>query len=201
VTVLPITATFVSVASHDGWLRESRTQADVGEVADSNDSNSYALRIGDEYDRGRRVEPQLKSIVSFNTAAIPDGADIQSATLRLVRGRLEGVNPFTTHAPCYLDIVTGSFSGNAVLEIQDFQAIATAQRVATMSNPPNNGSQSIGALNAAGRAAINKVGLTQLKIYFAVDDNDDMNADATGFYSGENAVVANRPVLEVTYLP
>jgi hypothetical protein len=70
-----------------------------------------------------------------------------------------------------------------------------------MSNPTSNGSQSIGALNAAGRAAINKTGITQMRVYFAVDDNDDGGSDAIGFYSAENSTAANRPVLEVTYTP
>jgi hypothetical protein len=30
-----------------------------------------------------------------------------------------------------------------------------------------------GSLNAAGLAAVNKTGTTQLRVYFASDDNDD----------------------------
>ncbi|RJP20993.1 MAG: multicopper oxidase family protein [Candidatus Abyssobacteria bacterium SURF_5] len=199
--VTPVTVTFVSAGAQDGWLGESLTQADVGQFADATIANASALRIGDQFVSALLVEPQLKSIVSFDTSSLPDGATIQAATLRLIRGGVAGINPFTTHAPCYVDIVTGSFGGNPALAPSDFQAAATAAQVAVMSNPAVNGAASEGLLNAAGLAAINKIGLTQLKVYFAVDDNDDGTTDAIGFFSGENAVPANRPVLEVTYLP
>ena len=39
--------------------------------------------------------------LSFDTSAIPDGATILSATLRLRRGTLSGTNPFTTHGTCW----------------------------------------------------------------------------------------------------
>jgi hypothetical protein len=159
------------------------------------------LRVGDVFVFSALVEPQLKSIVSFNTASLPDTVSIQSATLRLIRGDLLGVNPFGTHGPCYVDIVTGAFSGDPVLQSGDFEAAATATQVATMSNPLSNGATSTGVLNAAGLAAINRTGLTQMKIYFATDDNDDTTTDLMGFYPANNATPANRPVLEVTYFP
>jgi hypothetical protein len=47
--------------------------------------------------------------------------------------------------------------------------------------------------------AINEKGITQFRIYFTRDDNGDGRADWVGWYSAENAVRANRPMLEVTY--
>lgn len=201
VNAASVTVTFTSVAAHDGWLGESLTQANVGAFSDATLANASALRIGDQFVPSRLVEPQLKSLVSFDTSTLPDSAVIQSATLKLTRGGLTGVNPFTTHSPCYVDVVTGSFNGNPALENADFQAAPTVAQVATMSNPLSNGAQSTGALSASGLAAINKTGLTQMKVYFAIDDNDDSTTDAMGFYSGENAVAANRPAIEVTYVP
>jgi hypothetical protein len=98
-----------------------------------------------------------------------------------------------------VDIVTGAFSGTNSLENTDFEAAGTAAQVATMSNPAANGDTSSGSLNAAGMAAVNKVGVTQLKVYFSLDDNDNDAIDAMGFFSGNSASAANRPVLEVTY--
>jgi hypothetical protein len=68
-----------------------------------------------------------------------------------------------------------------------------------MSAANANGDVSSGALNASGRGFINKTGKTQLRVYFSLDDNDDMGADYLGWYSGNDATAANRPVLEVTY--
>jgi hypothetical protein len=42
-------------------------------------------------------------------------------------------------------------------------------------------------------------GATQLRVYFARDDNDDGRSDYIGYYSGDNSTSANRPQLVVTY--
>ncbi len=198
--VVPITATFTSAAAQDGWVRESTETSNVGGSVNSNNTSGTALRVGDDMGNASQGERQFKVIVSFDTSAIPDGATIISATLKLKRGGLVGTNPFTTHGTCFADIKTGAFGANAV-ENGDFQAAATAAQVASMSNAAANGDLSTGALNAAGLAAVNKVGLTQMRVYFSVDDNNDNGDDFVGFYSGDNGTAANRPVLEVMYIP
>ena len=192
----PVTVTFTSVAADDGYVIESGENTGVGGSATSNGSNANGLRIGDN-----NQDRQQKTVVSFNTASLPDGAVITAVTLRLRRGGLTGTNPFTTHGACWADIVSGSFSGSATLQTGDFQAAATATQVASMSNPAANLDWSTGNLNAAGLAAVNKTGLTQLRVYFNTDDNDDNGADYLGFYPGNNGTAANRPQLVVTYLP
>ncbi len=192
----PVTETFTSVSTHDGYVVESGENTNVGGSADSNDTNANAIRVGDT-----NQDRQQKGVVSFDTSSIPDGATIQSATVRLRRGSLTGTNPFSTHGSCLADIVTGAFGGSTTLAAGDFQAAATANGVATMTNPTVNGALSEGALNAAGLAAINKTGTTQFRVYFTLDDNDDTGNDYLGFYSGDNGTATNRPVLEVTYLP
>ena len=42
-------------------------------------------------------------------------------------------------------------------------------------------------------------GSTQLRVYFNLDDNDDLGTDYLGYYSGDNTTTANRPQLVVTY--
>lgn len=192
----PVTVTFYSVASQDGRLWESGENTNVGGGGNSTENTTAALRVGDT-----NVDEQYKSLVSFDTSSIPDTATITSATLRLVRGTLSGTNPFGTHGSCVADIVTGGFGGSTAFANADWQAAATATNVATMSNPTANGSASTGSLNAAGLAAINKTGTTQLRLGFTLDDNNDNGYDYIGFYAGENATAANRPQLTVTYLP
>ena len=77
-------------------------------------------------------------------------------------------------------------------------AILAAALAASLTNASANGTWSEGVLNAAGRAAINKAGTTQIRVYFNLDDNDDTGNDYLGYYSGE-AAAANRPPLVVTY--
>ena len=45
---------------------------------------------------------------------------------------------------------------------------------------------------------ISKVGVTQFRLFFSLDDNDDLGADYLKFFSG-NSTTANMPQLIVTY--
>ena len=193
VNSVPTQVTFTSVAAQDGWVLESTETSNVGGSLNATTSNTSALRVGDD-----NQDKQYKTVVSFDTSSIPDGATILSVTLRLRRGTVSGTNPFTTHGTCWVDVQTGGLSGSTALETGDFQAIATAAQATSLSNAANNGDWSTGGLNAAGLAAINKTGTTQFRVYFNLDDNDDTGNDYIGYYSGE-ATSANRPQLVVTY--
>ncbi|MEM7586392.1 MAG: Ig-like domain-containing protein, partial [Acidobacteriota bacterium] len=192
----PVTVTFTSIGAEDGWVRESNETSNVGGARNNTGAGSSALRPGDQ-----RRDRQYKAIVSFDTSSIPAGATILSADLRLQRGKVTGTNPFTTHGTCWVDIQTGAFSGSNAIENSDFQAAATASQVASLSNPPSNGDWSEGSLNAAGLAAINDSGRTQLRIFFDLDDNDDSGNDYMGYYSGDNSNSSRHPQLVVTYQP
>jgi len=193
VNSVPTQVTFTSVAAQDGWVLESTETSNVGGSLDAAASTTSALRVGDD-----NKNRQYKAVVSFDTSAIPDGATIVSATLRLRRGTLSGTNPFTTHGTCWVDVQTGGLSGSTALQTGDFQAAATAVQATSLSNAANNGDWSTGSLNAAGLAAVDKTGTTQLRVYFSLDDNNDSGNDYLGYYSGE-ATSANRPQLVVVY--
>ena len=175
-------------------MLESGETTGVGGSLSATASTTSALRAGDD-----NKDKQYKSVVSFDTSAIPDGATIVSATLRLLRGTVSGTNPFTTHGTCWVDVQTGGFGGSTTLATGDFQATATAVQAASLSNAASNGAWSEGSLNASGLLAIDKTGTTQLRVYFNLDDNDDNGNDYLGYYSGDNATSANRPQLVVTY--
>jgi hypothetical protein len=188
------TLTLTSVGAQDGWVLESTETSNAGGSINATTSNTGALRMGDD-----NKDRQYKSLVSFDTSAIPDTATIVSVTLRLRRGNISGANPFTTHGTGWVDVQSGGFSGSTALQISDFQAVATALQAASLSNAATNGAWSEGSLNAAGRGAVNRTGTTQFRVYFAIDDNDDRGSDYIGYYSGENSTAANRPQLVVTY--
>jgi choice-of-anchor B domain-containing protein len=187
--------TFISAGAQDGWVLESGENTNAGGTLNATASTTSALRVGDD-----NKDKQYKTVVSFDTSSIPDGATIVSVTLRLLRGSLTGTNPFTTHGTCWVDVQNGSgFSGSTTLQNGDFQAAATAVHAASLSNAASNGTWSTGSLNAAGLAAVNKTGTTQLRVSFNLDDNDDTGNDYLGYYSGENGTAGNRPQLVVTY--
>jgi choice-of-anchor B domain-containing protein len=188
------TVTFISVGGEDGYVLESGENTNAGGSITANAKTSTALRVGDN-----KSDEQYKTVVSFDTSAIPDGATITSVTLRLRRGTVSGTNPFSTHGASLVDVKTGSFSGLAALQPGDFEAAATTVGAASLTNAPSNGAWSEGALNAAGLAAMNKTGATQFRIYFSIDDNDDGHDDYVGYYSGETGKAADRPQLVVTY--
>jgi hypothetical protein len=189
------TVTFISGGAQDGWVLESGENSSVGGSLSAASSTNSALRVGDN-----NQDRQYKTVVSFDTSSIPDGATIVSVTLRLLRGSLTGTNPFTTHGTCWVDVQNGSgFSGATTLQNGDFQAAATAVHAATLSNAASDGTWSTASLNAAGLAAVNKSGTTQLRVSFNLDDNDDTGTDYLGYYSGENGTAANRPQLVVTW--
>ncbi len=189
----PTTTTFTSVAAQDGYLLESSETSNSGGSANSTASTTSAIRVGDD-----NKDKQYKGVVAFDTSAIPDGAVVQSVTLRLLRGSLTGTNPFTTHGSMVAD-VSSAFGGSTALAAGDFQAAAAATAVCTLSNAASNGIWSTCTFNAAGLAAINKTGATQVRVAFALDDNDDRGNDYVGFYSGNNSTAGNRPQLVVTY--
>ncbi|MGC8855185.1 MAG: hypothetical protein ACP5QU_00115 [Anaerolineae bacterium] len=53
-------------------------------------------------------------------------------------------------------------------------------------------------LNPTAFSFLNKTGLTQFRLRFTKDDNDDRSADYLKFFSG-NAALAYRPVLIIEY--
>ncbi len=189
-----VTVTFYSVAAQDGRLWESTETSNSGGGGNSTDNATASLRVGDFSD-----DTQYRSIVSFDTSALPDTATITAATLRLKRGTVSGTSPFTTHGTCTVDM-SSAFGGSTAFAAGDFEAAAAAVGVASMSSPTANGTFSTGSLNAAGRAAVSKTGTTQFRVFMTLDDNDDLGSDYVGFYSGE-AATGNQPELVVTYTP
>jgi hypothetical protein len=188
-----VTVTFYSVAAQDGRLWESSETSNAGGGGNAADNTTASLRVGDFSD-----DTQYRSIVSFDTSGLPDTATITTATLRIKRGTLSGTSPFTTHGTCTVDM-SSSFGGSTAFAAGDFEAAAVAG-VASMSSPATNGTFSTGTLNAAGRAAVSKTGITQLRVSMTLDDNDDLGSDYVGFYSGE-AASGNKPELVITYTP
>ncbi len=185
---------FSSIAAEDGWARESTENSDVGGSSVASGGGFRPLRVGDA-----NQDRQYKVLVSFDTSTIPAGATVIGATLELRRSNVSGTDPFTIFGSLRADIRSGGFGGNPALEDSDFEAPATATAVATLSAAAADGDLSTGALDAAGLAAINLTGVTQLRLAFDIDDNDDDGNDYISYFSGESSVPANVPHLVVTY--
>jgi hypothetical protein len=140
---------------------------------------------------------QYRMILDFDTASLPNGAVVVDVTLLLKRQGITGTNPFTTHGLLKVDIVAGAYTNDRMLERFDFHAVGSAGNVGRFIKTPMNDWYRA-PLRATAFPWINRVGPTQLRLRFDLDDNDDMGADYISFYTGE-AGPAAAPALTVLY--
>ena len=186
---VPFRRAFASNGTQDGWVLESTERSGAG---GSVSAGAAILSVGDD-----AVNRQYRAVLSFDTAGLPDNAVVRAATLRLRAAGTVGTNPFTTHGPMRVSLMRGAFSGNPALQPVDFQALPTLVAAGAVGSTPSGGWHS-GTLAATALSSINRAGLTQLRLAFKRDDNDDKSADYLKFSSG-NAGAASRPVLVVDY--
>ncbi|RPJ23986.1 MAG: hypothetical protein EHM33_19275 [Chloroflexi bacterium] len=184
------TTTFKSKAPHDGWILESLEFSNVGGLLEK---TATTFNVGDD-----QRDRQYRSIISFNTDSLPDNAIITSAQVKIKRQGLVGTDPFTTHGNLLLEIRNGLFSNDLDLSLSDFAAPAssTVQEMFT----PLTSSWYAANLSGSNLVLVNKYGVTQFRLRFDLDDNDDLNSDYLKFFSGNATYEADHPQLIVTYV-
>lgn len=188
VTSVPSVHIFQSVAAQDGWILESGENSNMGGPLNS---SAHTFRLGDN-----AANRQYRAILSFNTSALPDNAAIQSVVVKIKRsGPIVGTNPFAVFGNLWVDLRNGSFDA-AALQRTDFNNAATVAKVGIFNPTPVVGWYSA-TLSALGNNHINKLGLTQLRLYFNLDDNHNHLEDTIRFLSGNAA--SDKPILEITY--
>ena len=184
--------TFKSDGAQDGWILENFENGNVGNVIDA---AAATLRIGDDAAR-----KQGRSILSFNTDPnIPDTAIVTKVTLKVKQqGIVGGGNPVSIFQGFIIELRKGSF-GAAALAPGDWQA-AAQKTVGPISVTPVGGFYTFDLTSA--KAFINKTaangGLTQIRLRFQLDDNNNGVANFLNLFSG-NAGAGNRPQLIVEY--
>jgi hypothetical protein len=161
-------------------------------IGGSRNSGGSTLRVGDD-----AKDRQYRAFLDFNTSGLPDNAVVTSLDLRLKHAGITGTNPFKTHGNLMVDINNNAFSGNASLQLADFQAGASASSAAVVPNNISNNYYYL-SLDSAACGHINTTGVTQMRLRFEKDDNDDRSADFLKLYSGDSTA-ANRPLLLITY--
>lgn len=114
------------------------------------------------------------------------------------QGIIGGGNPIATLQGILVDIKNGLF-GTSALQVTDFQATAS-KAYGPFSPTAVSGWYSIDLTSA--KAYINKLttngGLTQIRLRFKLDDNNNTIANVLNLYSG-NAPAASRPQLVIQY--
>jgi Tol biopolymer transport system component len=182
---------FRSMAAYDGWVLESTEASGLG---GSLNVGGGVLLVGDD-----AANRQYRAILSFNTSGLPDNAVVTYAELRIRRMSVIGTDPFTTHMGLKADIRKPYFGPAAALVVSDFQAAASLNAVGTFSQTAASGGWHSARLSATAYPFINLAGVTQFRLRFVLDDNNDSGADYLKFYSGNSAVVADRPQLIIYY--
>lgn len=176
-----------SIASQDGWILESTETSGVGGTKNNTASTLY---LGDN-----ATNRQYRSILSFNTSALPDDATISKVILRIKKaGIVGGGNPVNTFNGFMVDIKKGNF-GTASLALGDFSTQAS-KTLGAFKPTISSGWYAINL--TPGRNQINKMGNTQIRLRFKLDDNNNSVANILKLYSG-NAGAANRPYLHIEY--
>ncbi|MBB1059528.1 extracellular catalytic domain type 1 short-chain-length polyhydroxyalkanoate depolymerase [Marilutibacter spongiae] len=179
----PLTLDFANEAALDGYVKAT---GDGGGAAVGTLEAYLGLAVG------RGTDGKFnRSLLSFDTSALPDGATVTSATLTVAYRSAYG-DPWSSPAgnALVVDVHTGCL-GACTVEASDWANTPTASAVAQV--PAfSGGSQASTAFSTAGRAAINKGGRTQVRLRFAQDPL------ATHYLWLDNGASA---ILSVTYTP
>ncbi|RPH61325.1 MAG: hypothetical protein EHM81_04465, partial [Chloroflexi bacterium] len=182
--------TLTSVAADDGWILESTETSVKG---GSMNATFAAIYLGDD-----ALNRQYRSVLSFDTRnKIPANAVIKTVVLKIKKQSVSGTNPFSTHGNLTVDIRKGLFSSNRALQLGDFSAASNKNNVMNFSKVPVKGWYTA-TLGSGDYGYINRTGVTQFRLRFTRDDNDDRGADILKVYSG-SAVATNKPQLIITY--
>jgi hypothetical protein len=178
-----------SAGAYDGWVLESAETSNHGGTLNA---GVITFNLGDS-----ASNRQYRAILHFNTSSLPDTAVITKAVLKIKKQGKVGTNPFTTHKKIAVDIRKGVF-GSAALQLIDFQRAASKNLVGLIASHPQTGGWYFANITATGYPFLNLTGITQFRLRFQLDDNNDLNADFLKFFSG-NTTIADRPVLIVDY--
>ncbi len=182
--------TLSSVSSQDGYILELNETSGVG---GSLNSTSTIFMLGDD-----NLNRQYRAILSFDTGVLPDNAVIGSASLQITKQSITAEDPFIKHALIAMDIRKPVFGAGAGLALEDFKASAGLLNAGWVKSAAVAGVYT-GVFGAAAFPAVNLVGTTQIRLRFAVDDDNDRITDRLSFYSGNSTSTAFRPILRITY--
>jgi len=184
-----------SNGTNDGWILETNEISDGG---GTKNSSAVTFNVGDD-----ALNRQYRAILHFPTHHLPDNAVITRAILMMKVQGVVGTDPFTTHGNMLIDIRYGPFGsfgpiGINALQVTDFQEPAHLSSAAVVQNNPVGGWY-WAMLSPSAFPYINKIGVTQLRLAFQLDDNNDLGADYLTFFSGDADEQTDRPHLLIDY--
>lgn len=179
----PILAEFSNEDANDGYVKAN---------ADGSAPAVGTLEAYSGLALGRGTDGKFnRSLLSFDTSSLPDGATLVSATVTVAYRSASG-NPWGNPAGNTLVVdVNNSCFGACTIETADYAAAASANAVAQLLSF-SGGSQTSNAFASAGLSAINRSGRTQLRLRFSG------NPTSTNYLWIDKGATAK---LRVEYLP
>jgi len=191
-TKTPVVITLQSAGAQDGWVLESSENSNAGGTFNA---AATTFNLGDD-----ATKKQYRAILSFNTASLPDTAVITGVTFKVrQQAIIGGGNPVAAFGGFMFDVKNGFFGTASTLQTDDFQAAASAS-YGPSAPAPVGGWYSFNLTNA--KLFVNKLstgsGLTQIRLRFKLDDNNNAIANYLSLYSG-NALAGSQPQLVITY--
>jgi basic membrane protein A and related proteins len=191
----PVTVSYRSNGGQDGWVLETGEKTNLGGLLNA---TNPTFMLGDD-----ATKKQYRAILSFTTSGLPDDAVITSTKLTLRRQAIKGGgNPFTMFQGLLIDVRKGYFGTTNTLQPMDFQAAASKPGLGPFKPAPVG---TVYTVDLPGTAYpyINKQlagnGLTQLRLRFKLDDNNNAVANFISLYSGNHGTASYRPTLVITY--
>jgi len=179
----PLLAEFSNEDANDGYVK-ANADGSAPAVGTLESYSGLAL--------GRGTDGKFnRSLLSFDTSSLPDGATIVSATITVAYRSASG-NPWGNPAgnTLVVDVNNGCF-GACAIETGDYAAAASASAVAQLLSF-SGGSQTSNAFASPGLSAINRGGRTQLRLRFSG------NSTSTNYLWIDKGASAK---LRVEYLP
>lgn len=179
---------FTSAGAYDGWVRTCPGGSEVGCAFDS---AAGILIVGSDSQRR-----QYRSILSFNTAGLPDQALLTSVKLKIRAAGIEGVNPFKQHAGLRVEVCRPRPGPALALQAGDYAEDLSCEAVAVLEAKAVNGWYSLD-FPAGSMQAVDLSGVTQFRLSLA-GEGEARGESYIKFYSGD-ADDPSRPVLLITY--
>jgi hypothetical protein len=181
-----------SQPTSDGWILETTETSGNGGVINS---GATTLRIGDD-----GANKQYRSILSFDTSVIPDDAIVTSVTLKLKYAGKGGALPSTTHGKLFADIRKGPFSNNPAMQTSDFKVPGHKNNALSFTSTKVANWYSK-AMNAAYLNYISLTDVTQFRLHFSMDDNNDLGTDFLKIHSGNGNPGVQPQLILWYYIP
>jgi len=166
-------STFWSIGAQDGYV-------DIIE----NTMEGNGIRLGDDgiFCCFGEADHDYRGILSFNTASLPDNAQITGASIYMMRSS-ENDNPFEFNdRNPVIDIKNGHFGNNANLEVADGTDAADAVDIGCFHGLVEEDKYALRVdVEASALMNVNLTGITQFRLYF---DFSDWSAEYVNFYDG-----------------